>query len=345
MAEQTTAEGQSGLPPSFPTTDQIKAQMSDQLLQDLLKERRSEHRWKWVKRIFLSSISILLMILFLGVQLSNMGFRIMPKKDVVGVINVTGEFGPAGNGVSASRVIPVLEKAFRTDNVKAIFLNIESPGGSPAEAEKINTYLDVRRKETGKPVFAVISNVGASAAYMVAVHADEIYAGRYSLVGSIGAIMQGWDLHKAMSSINVSQRVYASGDLKGIMNPYTPMPQGGDEKAQAMVVAMGKEFQQEVILRRGDKLKKDVDLFTGEAWSGADALRLGLIDEIGTLDQVIHTKYPDLKKHELGPNASGGGFLGLESIGRGMVDAFMDRMGITASSNWSPVTMKYQGAH
>lgn len=344
MSDQVPAE--SNLQnPSFPTIDQIKAQMSDQLLEDLLKERRSEHRWKWIKRIFMSSISIVLMIIFLGIQFTNMGFRIMPTKDVVGVINVTGEFGPGGGGVSAAKVIPVLEKAFRTENVKAIFLNIESPGGSPAEAEKINTYLDVRRKETGKPVHAVISNVGASAAYMVAVHADDIYAGRYSLVGSIGAIMQGWDVHKAIEAMKISQRVYASGELKGLMNPYTPTPLGGDDKAQAMVQAMGKEFQQEVITRRGDKLKKDVDLFTGEAWSGADALRLGLIDEIGTLDQVIRMKYPELKKHELGPNASSGGFLGLESIGRGMVEAFMDRIGITANTNLSPVTMKYQGAH
>jgi protease-4 len=342
MSDTSSAANSTPAPVNI-TPDQIKIQMAEDLLRDLLKERRSEHLWKWVKRIFLSSISILLMMLFLGVQLTNMGFRIMPKKDVVGVINVTGEFGPGGNGVSASKVIPVLEKAFKADNVKAIFLNIESPGGSPAEAEKINAYIDVRRKETGKPVYAVIANVGASAAYMVAVHADEIYAGRYSLVGSIGAIMQGWDFHKAMDSVKITQRVYASGDLKGLMNPYLPMPNGGDEKAQSMVIAMGKEFQREVTARRGDKLNKASNLFTGEAWTGAQALELGLIDDIGTLDQVIHAKYPDLKKHDLGPNASSGGILGLESIGRGMVDAFLDRMGISAQMSYSPVTMKYQG--
>ncbi len=323
--------------------ESLKSMIGEKLLEDLLVERKSERRWKIVKRLFFSGTSLILMMIFVGFQLTQMGFKIMPSKDVVGVINVTGEFGPGGSGVSANKVIPVLEKAFKTDNVKAIFLNIESPGGSPAEAEKINTYLDVRKKETGKPVFAVISNVGASAAYMVAVHADEIYAGRYSLVGSIGAIMQGWDLHKAIGRFDVAQRVYASGTLKGLMNPYTPMPDGGDEKAQAMVEAMGKEFQSEVIARRGAKLAKNTYLFSGEAWSGSDALRLGLIDNIGTLDQVIHQKYPNLKKHDLGPNASSSGFLGMESLGRGIVDAFMDRLGITASANYSPVTMKYQG--
>jgi len=74
---------------------------------------------------------------------------------------------------------------------------------------------------------------------MVAANTDKIYAARYSLVGSIGAIMQGWDVSRAIQSKDIYQRVYASGNLKGLMNPFTPMPEGGEEKAQSLVNQIG----------------------------------------------------------------------------------------------------------
>jgi protease-4 len=77
------------------------------------------------------------------------------------------------------------------------------------------------KKKHNKPIYAAIQNVGASAAYMIAMNTDRIYAGRYSLVGSIGAVMSSWDVHKALNKFDIHQDVYASGQLKSMLNPFT----------------------------------------------------------------------------------------------------------------------------
>lgn len=291
--------------------DETKSAMANILLDDLLKERRIERRWRLIRRVLLSLITLVMMIAIYTQQASLMGGN-SPSSDVIGVINITGEIAP-GKTASADRIIPLITKAFDDEKVKAVYLNINSQGGSPVESERINAFLDAKRQETQKPTYAVISSIGASAAYMIAVHTDKIYAGRYSLVGSIGAIMQGWDIHKAIESRDIYHRVYASGNLKGLMNPFTPMPDGGEDKAQNLVSQMGKEFAKEVSDRRADALKKagDVNLFSGEVWNGTEALKLGLVDEIGTLDHII-LKTHNMAIHDFGPSTSKASILGIE---------------------------------
>ena len=111
------------------------------------------------------------------------------------IVNVTGAIG-SGQLASAEELVPVLEKVFQSRKVKAIALNIDSPGGQPFEAERVGQTIERLKAETGKPVYAFIGNTGASAAYRLALHADRIVDGKYSLVGSIGAVITGWDFHK-----------------------------------------------------------------------------------------------------------------------------------------------------
>jgi len=126
---------------------------------------------------------------------------------------------------------------------------------------------------------------------MIAMHADEIYAGRYSLVGSIGAILSTWNFADAINKLGVQHHAYASGKLKSMLNPYIPLKKDDETKVQSLVSGMGKVFAEEVIQRRGKKLATNVNHFTGEVWSGQDAKNIGLIDEIGTLDEVISKKF------------------------------------------------------
>lgn len=174
------------------------------------------------------------------------------------------------------------------------------------QAERIYTAIDSWRKSHPKPVIAVINNLGASAAYMVALHCDEIYAGKYSLVGSIGAVLSGWDFHKALERVDVGQRVYASGNLKAMLNPYLPMSPEADNKAKDLVAKMGQQFRLELETERKGKLASGVDFGSGEIWGGIEAQKLGLIDGVSTLDQVVKSRWPDLKIHGFGPgNANG----------------------------------------
>lgn len=310
----------------------LSQDMANILITDLLKERRSDRRWVWVRRSLFTAAGLGFSAIVAYSQLSQGGlFESSPSKDVVGIINVSGEIG-TNSLASAKRLIPLLDKAFDDSHVKVIALNINSPGGSPIESEKINNYIELKRKQKNKPVIAIIDQLGASAAYMIASHADRIYAGRYSLVGSIGAIMQGWDFSKALNNHNIFRRTYASGELKGLMDPYSKMPDGGEEKAHTLVTQMGKEFANEVVRFRGKKLSKDRDLFSGEVWGGLEAKQLGLIDEVATLDQVVSNHYK-MPKHEFGPNQAKSSVFGFEMIGRGIAETIIKHAGISSESD------------
>lgn len=302
----------------------LRDAMAENLLRDLLKERREDRRWSWFKRIVISGAGLVLFIVYMAFYVTSLGYKIVPKTDLVGVVRLEGEIS-AGSNAGADEVIPVLDRVFRAPNVKAVVLLIDSPGGAPAESERINNFISQVRKEHDKPYLAVISNTGASAAYMVAAHADKIIAGKYSLVGSIGAVMAGWDVHKVLEKNDVAHHVFTSGPYKAMLNPFVPLDEANKAKATELVSTMGKTFADEIRQVRGAKLKKQ-DFATGEVWNGTDALAIGLIDEVNTIDNYIRTNWPDVKVFEFGPKKEGKSFPALgfiqEAITEGIARVF-----------------------
>jgi protease-4 len=271
------------------------------------RERRSERRWKMAFQGLVFGTPMLIGVIYFLFFLSSTGFRWGPWGDVVGVVRVEGQIA-ANETASAEKINPPLVKAFENPNVKAVVLLIDSPGGAPVESERIYNALDGLRRRHKKPVVAVINNLGASAAYMIAAHADRIVAGRYSLVGSIGAIMAPWQLDKAIARFDVARRIYASGRLKAFLDPFTPVTPEVDAKAHQLVDTMGQTFLADVKRARGSRLRSGVDYATGEVWAGAEAKEIGLVDAIGTLDEVVATTWI-LKPYDFGPAHEHGGFL------------------------------------
>lgn len=262
------------------------------MVKDLLTDRRSERRTGMAKALLYAAMVVLPMWFWAGPALrSSLTNWLWEPDDQVAVVKLQGEMLD-GSRASAARVVPGLRKAFASESVQAIVLEVDSPGGSPLEAERIYSALDAERKLHPKPVIAVINNLGASAAYMVAMHCDQVYAGRYSLVGSIGAIISTWDFHRALGRVDVAQRVYASGELKAMLNPYLAGTAAADRKAAELVQDIAKQFLADLKERRGKKLAKDVDFSTGEVWGGTQAKALGLVDEVGTLDEVLRARWP-----------------------------------------------------
>jgi protease-4 len=149
---------------------------------------------------------------------------------------------------------------------------------------------------------------------MAAMHADRIVAGKYSLVGSIGAILAPWQLDKAIAQLKVSQRVYSSGRLKAFLNPFTPLTDESDAKATELVNKVGGAFVQDLHQQRGRHLRANVDYGTGEVWSGMEAKALGLVDDIGTMETVLGT-HARLKEFSFGPRQEGFGSLGGQFMG------------------------------
>lgn len=304
------------------TTDQLRASVGDALIADLIKERKSERSWRNLKRIVISGSAVVLFGIYVGFYVTQLGYQLVPNSDIVGVVRIVGPIEEDSKTASANAVIPALATAFSKPNVKAIVLAIDSPGGKPGESERIYNYIDAKRKETNKPVVTVIGNTGASAAYMIAVHTDKIYAGKYSVVGSIGAILTSWDFHKIAERFDVKHKVYASGALKGMLDPWTSSSPEAEAKAQDIVNNMGKVFAKEVASLRASTLAKGVDFFTGEVWSGEQAKELGLIDEVNTLDAMVKENYK-LSYHDFGPKKNSGGFQlpGFLSLDGTVVDA------------------------
>jgi len=188
-------------------------------------------------------------------------------------------------------------------------LSIDSPGGAPADAERIADALTNLRRKHDKPLHAVIGNIGASAAYMIALRADRIVAGKYSLVGSIGAVMAPWQFDRAIARLDVSQRVYASGKLKSFLNPFTAVTPEADAKARHLVDQLGSTFVTDLKTARGPALKAGIDYGTGEIWSGVEAKEIGLVDSIGTLEDVVALEW-GLKSYDFGPPRQSVGLLG-----------------------------------
>jgi protease-4 len=280
--------------------------MAETLIADLLRERRLERRWRWITRTLFIGGSLVASVLYFFLWAPQFGWRLGPVGDVVGVVRIDGEITQTSLA-SAERVVPALRRAFESPRVRAVVLAIDSPGGSPGEAERIYRALEGLRREHGKPVVAVISSMGASAAYMIALHTDKIYAGKYSLVGSIGAVLAGWDVHRAAERLEVSQRLYASGPLKSMLSPFQPMTAEADAKARALIDGIGNVFVAEVRKARGKKLSDSANIATGEVWLGPDARALGLVDEISTLEEVVRSGWK-LNVYDFGPRREGGLF-------------------------------------
>lgn len=308
----------------------VSVAVAGKLTEDLLAERRSTRQWAWIRRSGMAALFVIGLFFYVAASTQRLGWAQMPKDELVGVVKIQGGIG-SGELASSDQIIPALQQAFEAPNVKAIILSIDSGGGAPVEAERINTYIEQQAKLHPKPVVAVINNLGASAAFMIAMNTDKIYAARFSAVGSIGAVLTAWDLSRIANRLDVHQRVYASGPLKTMLSPFLPPTEAADAKAQEMVNLMGRRFLADLQAKRGKRLDPHTDFGTGEVWDGETAIKLGLVDEIGTIETVSAQLAPKAKLWDFGPNPHTGGFLGrlswdsaITTLGNAIADRFIE---------------------
>lgn len=328
----SASSDEAGLPGSLPESEEaVSAGIGRALLASLLRERESEAKWRNFRRVALSGSGLVLFAVYVAFYATSVGYRLVPNSQLVGVVHVDGEISSSSKTASAQAIIDALKVAFDKPNVQGIVLAINSGGGQPGESERVTQYLEQRRAETHKPVIAVVQNTGASAAYMIAMHADKVYAGRYSMVGSIGAILATFDYHKVLERFDVERKVFASGSLKGMLDQWSEATPEADAKAHDLVNRLGQRFAKEVQDERGDKLKKGVNLWTGEVWTGEQALDLGLIDKIGTIDSAVSDNFGKLASYDFGPIPKSGGipFLSESFIGSLLAEVLGQSIGDT----------------
>lgn len=242
------------------------------LLTELLREKRRGRRWG----IFFKLAVLVLILIVIGWSLA--GEVIRTATPHVAMVRVDGVLS-AGGDVNAGEIVQGLRDAFDSATATGVLLRINSPGGSPSEAAAV--FDEIRRLRAlhpQKPLYAVITESGTSAAYYVAAAADRIYANRASVVGSIGVIIEGFGFTGAMEKLGVERRLVMSGQNKNFLDPFSPLRARDVQNARALVDDVHQQFVNAVRRGRAGKLKEEEKLFTGLVWSGERALELGLVD-------------------------------------------------------------------
>ncbi len=244
-----------------------------------IKEQRRARRWG----IFFKLAFLLYLILFLvAIFGSKSEKQLTTASKITAVVDINGIIMD-GAEASAELVLPSLKEAFENSKTKGVLLRINSPGGSPVQAGIINDEIR-RLKALHKdiPVYAVVSDLCASGGYYIAVAADQIYADKASIVGSIGVRMDNFGVVGLMEKLGIQRRLYTAGANKGMLDPFLPEKPEQVQHVQAMLDTTHQQFINVVKQGRGDRLKETPDIFSGLFWTGEDAVKLGLIDGLGS---------------------------------------------------------------
>ncbi len=220
--------------------------------------------------------------------------RLRRRHPTVAVLRLSGTIGRGmrGRSLSLQDLAGDIERAFSLSHIKAVALVINSPGGSPVQSSLIAKRLRDLAEEKDLKVYAFVEDVAASGGYWLASVADEIYADRSSVIGSIGVISAGFGLQDAISKLGVERRVYTAGTSKSMLDPFKPEQAKDVKHLQGLLGEIHEAFKDQVRLRRGAKLKvKEAQLFNGQFWTGAKALELGLVDGLGDLRGELRRRY------------------------------------------------------
>ncbi|MGW5715580.1 S49 family peptidase [Amycolatopsis sp. NPDC003865] len=220
------------------------------------------------------------------------------RKDVVAVVKLHGVITPSpsplGRGaINLAAVESALTRAFGHERLKAVALLINSPGGAPTQSGLVAERIRQLADEKGVPVLAFCEDVAASGGYWLACAADEIYAHRTSMVGSIGVISGGFGFTGLLERFGIERRLHTAGANKSRLDPFSPEKPEDVEWLKKMHAQLHELFVGWVKERRGDRLADTDDLFTGDVWLGAKAVELGLIDGLGSLRQIVTDRFPD----------------------------------------------------
>jgi protease-4 len=253
----------------------------EKLLLAEVRERRAARRWRMFK-------SLVWMLLF-GALVWALASDRLPSSAAsaphTALVSIRGEIADKGEA-SAEYVLPALRSALEDPGAQALVLLINSPGGSPVQAGLINDEIRRLRAKHGKPIYAVVEETCASAAYYIAAAADRIYVDKASIVGSIGVLMDGFGFVDTLHKLGVERRLLTAGANKGFLDPFSPQSDEHKKHAQVMLDQIHQQFISAVKQGRGERLKATPDTFSGLFWTGEQAIGLGLADGLGSLDSV-----------------------------------------------------------
>jgi protease-4 len=205
----------------------------------------------------------------------------MAGGDKVAVVDIEGL-------ITKSR--PIIEKLNRykdNERIKAIVIRIDSPGGSVGPAQEI--YEEVIKLREKKPVVASMGSVAASGGYYIACAANKIIANPGTITGSIGVIIEFANIEELLGKIGLKSIVIKSGKYKDILSPTRELKGEERDLLQGVIDNIHSQFIDAVALGRDIPREKVVEIADGRIFSGEQAKQLGLVDELGNLQDAIES--------------------------------------------------------
>ncbi|WP_232525259.1 signal peptide peptidase SppA [Motilimonas pumila] len=251
-------------------------------MKETFSEQKKARRWG----IVFKSLTFLYLFVALFMVMQSTALKPGPKQseDHTAMVSIKGMIAP-DQDANANAIVTALRNAFDNEQAKAIMLHINSPGGTPVQAGYV--YDEIQRLKglhKDKKVYAVISELGASGGYYIAAAADEIYADKASLVGSIGVTASSFGFEQTLDKLGVERRHFTAGEHKAFLDPFSPLKQ--DEKVfwQEVLNDTHQQFIDAVEQGRKDKLagQDKTKLYSGLIWNGRQAKALGLVDGLGS---------------------------------------------------------------
>ncbi|MEJ5895820.1 S49 family peptidase [Aquabacterium sp. G14] len=246
-----------------------------------LQQQRSEQRWRWFWRL----VWLLVAASIVVGTLQTVPSAKAPVTAHTALVEVRGAIATDAEA-NADNLMAALRSAFEDHGARAVVMRINSPGGSPVQAGLVHDEIVRLKALHKKKIYAVCEEMCASAAYYIAVAADQVVVDKASVVGSIGVLMDGFGFTGVMDKIGIERRLMTSGANKGMLDPFSPRDPVQETYAQAMLDQIHRQFIAVVQKGRGQRLKDNPELFSGLFWNGEQAVSMGLADRLGSLDQI-----------------------------------------------------------
>lgn len=213
------------------------------------------------------------------------------QQDYVAVINLSGVISYStsplilwGESITPDDVHDLIQKVKEDSAAKAVVLRINSPGGSAAASEEIYGMISELAEE--RKVIAYIAEYGASGGYYISLPAEKIVANPSSLTGSVGAVSVVINYAGLFEKIGLRAYTFKSNPLKDVGSPYRNMTQEEMDVLQSIVDSTYQEFVDKVVEKRGSLIDRG-EVLTGRPFTGLQALRVGLVDEVGTFKEAL----------------------------------------------------------
>ena len=250
------------------------------LVDSLIKERESERKFKIIGRILIFVLFLLIAVSVIFSSSSGINY----SKDHIAIINIDGQISSNGP-VNVESIIPHIKKAVNNDACLGIILKINSPGGSATQSKIIFDEINKFKKINDKKIYTVIEDVGASGGYYIAASGDMIFANASSIVGSIGVRLDSFNVTSLMEKLGIESQVISSGEDKTMLDPFNKLTEKHRLHLKTLLASIHDQFITDIQKSRSSKIDEN-NVFTGLFWTGTEALKIGLIDEIASVYDV-----------------------------------------------------------